>query len=388
MLRGTQNIFNSNRAAISEQIHLLPPAKFQSQACTPQPPCSSQLPSPFSNGAPLTWSGCFYALLAWSAAAGHAPLLAGFLIGFTLVNSVTLLFEANAAGLAVGLCAIALSLFLRRQFEVIGVCCLAVSLCLKPHDAAFIWLFLLLTGGVLRIRALQTLIVVTLVGLPAVLWVAHVSPNWRQEITSNIALNSSRGGVDDPGPTSSTNLITNSAINLQTVFAVFLNKPLFYNAATYIICALLLLSFIWSTIRNRHSPGNRWVSIAAISALTLLPIYHRHHDARMLLLAVPACAALWAGNRILGQIGTLLTFLAITLTGDLARAILEHLEAGHTFTTTSLSGKIQMAMFTRPAPLAILLMGVFFLWLHFRAPNANRPEAESCGSKEKTVQLT
>lgn len=328
------------------------------------------------------------ALLIWSAAAEHAPLLAGFLIGFTLANSVTLLFEANAAGLAVGLCVIAISLFLRRRFEIIGVVCLAVSLCFKPHDAAFIWLFLLLAGGVLRVRALQTLIVVALVGLPAVLWVAHVSPNWRQEMSSNIALTSLPGGVNDPGPASSTNLITNAAINLQTVFAVFLNKPLFYNAATYIICALLLLSFIWPAIRNGHSPGNKWVGIAAISALAMLPVYHRHHDARMLLLAVPACAALWTQNRILGRIATLVTFVAIALTGDIARAILQHVEGGYIFTTTTLAGKIQMAMFTRPAPLAILLMAIVFLCIYFRAPNVSRPEVESCVSQKKSIQLT
>jgi hypothetical protein len=328
------------------------------------------------------------ALLMWSAAAEHAPLLAGFLIGFMLINSVTLLFEANAAGLAVGLGVIALSLFFRQRFELVGVFCLAVSLCLKPHDAAFMWLFLLLAGGTLRIRALQTLIVVALIALPAVLWVSRVSPNWRQEMSSNIALISLPGSVNDPGPTSSTHLITNSAINLQTLFAVFLNKSTFYNPATYILCALLLLPFVWVTIRNRDLPVNKWLGIAAISALSMLPVYHRHHDARMLLLAVPACAALWGQNRIAGRIGTLVTFLAIAVTGDFARAILEHVEVGYVFTTTSFRGKLQMAIFTRPAPLALLLLTVFFLWLYTRAHNLNSPEPESRGSQEMSAHVS
>jgi hypothetical protein len=312
------------------------------------------------------------ALLVWTAAADQAPLLAGFLLGFILVNSFTLLFEANAAGLAVGLCAIAFALFLRRKFEIVGVFCLAVSLCLKPHDAAFVWLFMVLAGGILRVRALQTLVVVALISLPAILWVAHVSPNWRHEMSANIAMISVPGGVNDPGPTSVTNQITTSAINLQTVFAVFLNKPAFYNAATYIFSAALLLLFVWAAIRNRNLPKYRWIGIAAMSAFAMLPVYHRHHDARLLLMAVPGCALLWVENRLLGRIASLLTLLAIAATGDIPRAILQHVEEGHTFTSTSFFGKIEMAVFAKPAPLALVLMTVFFLGLYIRSASINR----------------
>jgi len=306
------------------------------------------------------------AFLMWCAAAKDAPLLAGFLIAFTLINSFTLLFEANAAGLAVGLSIIAFSLFLRRRFEAVGVCCLAISLCLKPHDAGFVWLFLLLSGGILRTRALQTLLVVAVISLPAILWVNHVAPDWRQEMSTNIATISLPGGVNDPGPTSFTNQITTSAINLQTLFAVFLNKPAFYNSATYIFALLVLLFFVRAAVRNRNLGTYGWLGIAAISAFAMLPVYHRHHDARLLLLAVPGCAVLWAKGRLQGRIASLLALLAIAATGDIPRAILEHLEEGHIFSNANFSGKLQMAVFTRPAPLALVMMTVFFLWQYSR----------------------
>jgi hypothetical protein len=322
------------------------------------------------------------AFLVWSATANDAPLLAGFLIAFTLVNSFTLLFEANAAGLAVGLSVIAFSLFLRRRFEGVGVCCLAVSLCLKPHDAGFVWLFLLLAGGILRKRAMQALLVVVVISLPAILWVSHIAPDWRQEMSTNIATISLPGGVNDPGPTSSTNQITTSAINLQTLFAVFLNKPAFYNSATYVFASIVLVFFAWAAIRNRNLGPQRWLGIAAISAFAMLPVYHRHHDARMLLLAVPGCAVLWAKGRLQGRIASFLAFLAIAVTGDIPRAILEHVEEGYTFSSTSLSGKVQMAVLTRPAPLALVIMMIFFLWQYSR-PTAFNTEAGKSRELEK-----
>jgi len=98
----------------------------------------------------------------------------------------------------------------------------------------------------------------------------------------------------------------------------------------------------------------------------MLPVYHRHHDARLLLLAVPACAVLWAERYFAGRIGILIAFLAIALTGDIPRAILENLEAGHRFAASDLGSKVQMIVFNRPAALALLIMTLFFLWLYTR----------------------
>lgn len=375
---------------------LTPPSELS--LATVYPPTTLLLVAPLAllswHSANLIWvsllaaSVIVAAFLVWSAAAEYAPVMAGFLICFTLVNSVTLLLEANTAGLAVGLSVIAMTLFAQQRFEIIAVLCLAMSICLKPHDGAFIWLFLLIAGPIFRIRALQTVLVVILLAIPATLWISSVSPNWFHELTANVALYSSPGAVNDPGPTSPTDLITTSAVNLQTVFAVFANKPAFYNLASYITCApLFVLLFVGAAGKGRSSQ-HRWLGIAAVAALAMLPVYHRHNDAKMLLLAVPACAMLWAGNRFLGWISTAITFGALAMTGDIPRAILQNLEQGHTFTTTTLSAKMQMVAFARPAPLALLAMAVFFVSLFARADRDRLHQAASRNTSEESVQLT
>ena len=94
------------------------------------------------------------------------------------------------------------------------------------------------------------------------------------------------------------------------------------------------------------------------------------------------CAVLWAKGRLQGRIASFLAFLAIAVTGDIPRAILEHVEEGYTFSSTSLSGKVQMAVLTRPAPLALVIMMIFFLWQYSR-PTAFNTEAGKSRELEK-----
>ena len=113
-------------------------------------------------------------------------------------------------------------------------------------------------------------------------------------------------------------------------------------------------------MRARPSGPAIW---AAAAPLTVLPTYRFQHDAKLLLIAIPACAILWAERRPIGRIGILIALTAIALTGDIPRAILENLEAGHQFTTVTLAAKLQMIVFNRPAALVLLIMTAFFLWL-------------------------
>jgi len=76
-------------------------------------------------------------------------------------------------------------------------------------------------------------------------------------------------------------------LDLQTVISVFRNDPRIYNPASYLICGLLLLAWIFVTVRSRPSRARVWLALAAISALSMLPVYHRQYDAKLLLLTVP-----------------------------------------------------------------------------------------------------
>ncbi len=176
------------------------------------PPSEFAVSMPFAalpiDVAIVLWNGLIAAcvilasFLMWTEGARSAPVAFGWLLFFFLVNSSTLLGCGNPACLAVSLCIIAVYCLLNERFAAAGIVCLALSLCLKPQDAGLIWLYLLLAGGVLRKRALQTLAVAAAITIPAVLWVAHVSPHWMSEMAANLQIFSHHGGINDPGPAS------------------------------------------------------------------------------------------------------------------------------------------------------------------------------------------
>jgi hypothetical protein len=222
--------------------------------------------------------------LIWNIGADYAPIFSGVLIGFLLANSEVVVVFGNSAGIVVSLCIVAVWCFLRERFVPAGILCLAIGLATKPQDAGVVWLYFLLAGGVYRKRALKTLLALVALSLPVVLWVWHVSPHWMQELYSNILALSAHGGLNDPGPSSASPHGLGMMINLQTAISVFLDDPRIYNLATSLVCAPLLLAWAFVTLRSRPSPRRTWLGLAAIATLSLLPIYHRQYDAKLLLL--------------------------------------------------------------------------------------------------------
>jgi hypothetical protein len=306
------------------------------------------------------------ALLMWNVTGSSAPGLSAVLICLILANSEVLVAFGNAAGISVSLCVVAVWCFLRERFALAGVLCLAVSLAIKPHDAGLVWLYFLLAGAVYRKRALQTLVIVAVLGVPALLWVTHIAPGWVQEWQSNLAAYSARGGLNNPGPAAVTARSTVMVIDLQSVISLFRDDPQFYNPASYLVCGALLLAGAVRTIKSRISQARAWIALAAVAPLTMLVTYHRPCDAKLLLLAVPACALLWAEGRPARWVALLLTTAGIVLTGDLPLAILVGLTRNLSFSATSLSGQMLTVVLMRPVPLILLAMGIFYLWIYLR----------------------
>jgi cell division protein FtsW (lipid II flippase) len=201
--------------------------------------------------------------------------------------------------------------FLEEKFVWAGILCLSVSLAIKPHDAGTVWLYFLLAGGIYRKRALQTLVVTTCLGLATLVWITPIAPHWMQELHSNILVNQLPGEVNDPGPVTAHASGPSMVISLQSTLSVFRDDPRFYNLASYLICGSLLLVWTVRTIRSRFSPANAWFALAAVVPLTLLVTYHRPYDAKLLLLAVPACAMLWVEGGPLRWFALLVTAMGI-----------------------------------------------------------------------------
>jgi hypothetical protein len=102
----------------------------------------------------------------------------------------------------------------------------------------------------------------------------------------------------------------------------------------------------------------------------MLPIYHHLYDAKLLLLTVPACAMLWAEGGLIGRFALLLNTAALVLTGELSWGILLVILSHLHLPTTGLPGQMLIAVQVFPAPLILLGLGIFYLWVYARRCSA------------------
>jgi len=307
------------------------------------------------------------AFLIWKIAKSHLPGVFLFLICFLLANSEAIFATGNTAGIAISLCVVAVWCFLEDRFVPAGILCLAVSLAIKPHDTGMVWLYFLLAGGSYRKRALQTLVVAAALGLPAIFWISHIAPHWVWEWQSNLLAQSAPGGACDPGPnTPNSGSGPSMIINLQSAVYMFSHNPRIYNLVSYLVCGSLMLIWSYRTLWARLSRRTAWLALAAIVPLNVLMTYHRPYDAKLLLLAFPACAMLWAEGGSVRWVALLLNIAGIASTADIPLTVLWVYTRNLRISTTGMYGQIENVLLTRPVPLILLLMGIFYLWVYLR----------------------
>ena len=307
------------------------------------------------------------AFLMWNLCAKSAPVLAACMIGFVVANSEVLFAGGNAAGIVIGLCAIAVWCFLTERYVSTGILCLAISLAIKPHDVGLVWLYFLLAGGDYRKRALQTLAVTATLSLVAIVSVSQVAPHWIQELHSNLSAISTHGGFNDPGPNTIIDRTPGMVIDVQAAVSIFRNDPRFYNLVSYLVCVPLLLVWSIKTLRSQSSQTKAWLALSAVSSLTMLVTYHKPLDARLLLLSVPACVMLWVEGGPIGTLALLVNSAAIVFTSDIPLAVLVILTKNLHPDTSGLFGQMLMVLITRPASHILLLMTIFYLWIYVKS---------------------
>ena len=336
-------------------------------------------------------TGCAFILailLMWRAGAKHAPQVSTFLACILAVNCASIFGAGNTAGIVVGLCGIAVWCFLEGRFAWAGVFCLAVSLAVKPHDAGLVWLYFLLAGGAYRKRALQSVAITAVIGLAAVLWVSHIAPHWMHDWSSNLATISGRGGMNDPGPNSFSGRSVYTVVDLQAAISIFRDAPGFYNAATYLICGSFLL--VWSiwTLRTRASISKAWLALATAAAFTLLITYHRPWDAKLVMLAIPPCCMLWARRSGQGTVALWITGAAVLFAGDFPLAVFKMIADSLHVSRAGFGGQLLSVVLIRPESIALLAMGIFYLWTTLKADGAHvasRGSADLSESMSGTV---
>jgi len=323
-------------------------------------------------------------LLMWDVGASHAPRVATFLACIVAVNCESIFSAGNTAGIVVGFCGIAVWCFLENRFVWIGVLCLALSLAIKPHDAGLVWLYFLLAGGAYRKRALQTAVITAVIGLAAVLWVSRTAPHWMHDWNDNITATSGPGGVNGPGPNAVKDGTLYSIVDLQGALSIFRDDPHFYNLVTYLLCGVLLLLWSIRTLRTRFSLPRAWLALATVVPLTLLVNYHRLWDAKLVMLAIPACSLLWAeGGGAVGKAAILTTSAATLFTGDLSLVIFEMVSRSLHVGTNGILAQAITAVQIRPASLVLLAMEIFYLWIYLRRTAVQQEQAVQPGLRDE-----
>jgi hypothetical protein len=314
----------------------------------------------------------FAACLMWQMGRDASPIVTGVLTGLVLINCAVVMANGNTAGVIAGLCVIGAWSFIARRVLWLGILCLAISLVVKPQDAGLLWLFFLLKGGVPRKHALQTLGVAVLLGVTATVWVSRAAPHWLPEFRANMAESSARGGNNDPGPEGPTSISGTMEVvtDLQAVVSVFRDSPSFYNSITYLICGIILVVWSIATVRSSYTPMLSWMALAGIAPLTLLVTYHRAYDARLLLLAIPACAMLWAKGNRTGKAALAVTAAALIFTGEIPLAFLNPLLIKLHASAGSLPGILETVLLMRLAALSLLVMCLYYLWMYVREHRA------------------
>ncbi|HEY2860051.1 MAG TPA: glycosyltransferase family 87 protein [Terracidiphilus sp.] len=280
-----------------------------------------------------------------------------------LANSELLLQLGNGTGIAASLCVAAVWCFWRNKFVWAGILCLSVALALKPQEVALIWLYFLLAGTVHRKRALVCLGLVAVFVALSLLWISTVSPHWLQEWHSNVAATSVHGDLNDPGPTSIGNMKLGMTVSLQSVLSYIRDDPGFYNLSSYLICLPLIGLWIVTALRAGLSQRTGWLALASMSALSMLPVYHRQYDVKLLFLMLPACAMLCREGGTVRRYSLLTTAAAILFTSDIPVAMLLLINKAIALPQNQLSGKLVSVLLARTPTLVLFASSVFYLWM-------------------------
>jgi hypothetical protein len=234
--------------------------------------------------------------------------LATALVSFILITAGILLVLGQPGIFAISLVIIGIFLLLRGQMLLLGTLLLMLSLAVKPQIGGFLVLYLVTR------RIQWRYAVVALAGAGSLLLCAGLilrhaprSAAWSSTLQANLNATLSPGGSADPRPE---NFQAIGDVNLQTLSSIFFAKAPRFNAAAYALFLALLALGVVAVARAPEGRETHLLALAALSVLSLTPVYHRFYDTRLLLLSIPAVMIIFQKHRLLGAVLVILTALS------------------------------------------------------------------------------
>ena len=293
-------------------------------------------------------------------AGGSAIALMVVLAAFTF-SSTILLMLGQITGPVVSLLVIGTWLLIYDRARWLAVLCLTAALLLKPHDSLLIvGLYLLVAGARWRRAWLAVMVLAAVFTVGSLAWFQHspATSHWTTELPANLKGNTGAGNVNDA---TLSNLQASEIADLKALVGTVTPDMRLGTLGELGGSAILLLLWIVPVARMRDTRTKHVLALAALCAITLLLIYHRQYDTRLLLLVFPATALLLARRRGWGLAALALTAVASVITSHKYGNFLVLRQARMGSETAA-----QALVFYRPLPEIELLLALFFiaaLWM-------------------------
>ena len=281
--------------------------------------------------------------------------LATGLASFFLLTGGILLVLGQPAIFSISLLVIGCCLFLRGRYLSLASALWVLSLVVKPQIGGLIILYFLMQ----RMHARYAVVAMTgafgvLVSAGVVLSVHPHSADWLGTLQSNLSSTLSPGGSADPRPANPQAI---GDTNLQALTSIWVNPAHAFNLCAYALFVCLLLILIVAVAWKGARSALHWPALAALVVLSLLPVYHRFYDTRLLLLTVPAVLVVFQKRRVLGALIAAVTALASVSLQYRVQDYLLRRDQWHTL----LHNKFLFLLLLRQQTLELLLL--FFLYV-------------------------
>jgi hypothetical protein len=276
-----------------------------------------------------------------------------FLLAATTLNNANtdfLLGPGNPSAPAIALVALAVWAFYQLPTRWPGVVLLALALAMKPHMAIAVFFFLLLRRGLRKPALLAGVIALAMLAGSA--WRLHSTTGnaWRQKFSDAVISGIRPGGTNSPGPE---NVSAPHILNVQALISVFVPETRRFNLISFALTGMG--GVLWlAAFARRGQQADPLLATAGLLCLSLLPLYHRDYDSRLLILTLPPLVLL-----LRERTGWGIALLAASTPLLFSQTTMHAEHYLNVRNITSLS-PLRTALFLREGPLALLALS--FLW--------------------------
>jgi hypothetical protein len=297
--------------------------------------------------------------------------LATALGSLLLLSSTILLILGQPAIFAISLLGIGIHLFLRGRLLGLGTLLLMLSLAVKPQVGGLIVLYLVARSVHWRSAALALAGALALLLSSALILQLHPrSFGWASTLRANLTATLDTGGSADPRPANPQAI---GDTNLQSLTSIFFPSDRGFNFAAYAAFMVLLAAWVLAVWGTNVGAELHLLALGALSILSLMPVYHRFYDTRLLLLTVPAVLIVFQNRRFLGAtIGVMTALAVISVQYRLQIFLLQHDEW-----KSVLRNKLLFILLLRQQNLELLILFCLYLLAMFSIRFSNSPALSS-----------